>query len=396
MRWTLSAPLSLTETSAQRRDVAAEAHRLREAAVDALRRRLAPADTLGDGVQHGQVLRMPRHQLAPQRERILPGRVRDLVDEALEVDRVLVQVDAAPEARRHVRIAHRVVDQQVRDRIADRRFRSRRVEALEDHGILAVLDVLRKDRGDDRLPRDPHVQRGHVALRVDAGRQLALRDRVVAAVRHVLLARPDELHRRARHLLRDQHRLAHPVVHRAAPAEAAAEERLVDVALLDRQPGRLGGGRERGFAVLRRRPDFAALGRPARRRVHRLHRRVVLVRVRIHGLDPLRRGGERGARVARLVADDGVLRVETGLQHVGERRARGLSRWARSPSRSAARRRRASRATRCRPPRRPRSRRRARPSSRRASRARPCRRRSSPCRRRPGSRGSPRSACRAA
>ena len=54
-------------------------------------------------------------------------------------------------------------------------------------------------------------------------RQLALRHRVVAAVRHVLLARPDQLDRRAGHLLGDRHRLAHPVVHRAAPAEAAAE-----------------------------------------------------------------------------------------------------------------------------------------------------------------------------
>ena len=62
-------------------------------------------------------------------------------------------------------------------------------------------------------------------------RQLALRDRVVAAVRHVLLARPDQLDRRARHLLGDRHRLAHPVVHRAAPAEAAAEVQLVDLAL---------------------------------------------------------------------------------------------------------------------------------------------------------------------
>ena len=54
---------------------------------------------------------------------------------------------------------------------------------------------------------------GQVALRVEPGRQLALRDRVVAAVQHVLLARPDQLDRRAGHLLGDGHRLAHLVVH---------------------------------------------------------------------------------------------------------------------------------------------------------------------------------------
>jgi hypothetical protein len=88
---------------------------LREAAEDALRRRLAPADLLGDRVEHGEVLRMLRHQLAAEFERILAGRMRQLVHEAFEIDRVLVDVHAAPEARRDVRIAHRVVDQQVRD-----------------------------------------------------------------------------------------------------------------------------------------------------------------------------------------------------------------------------------------------------------------------------------------
>ncbi len=81
---------------------------------------------------------------------------------------------------------------------------------------------------------------GDLALVVEAGDELALRDRVVAAVQHVLLARPDELHRRARHLLRDRDRLAHPVVHGAATAEAAAERQLVDLALRLRQPGGLG------------------------------------------------------------------------------------------------------------------------------------------------------------
>jgi hypothetical protein len=93
---------------------------------------------------------------------------------------------------------------------------------------------------------------GHVALRIQARRHLALRDRVVQAVQHVLLARPEQLDRRARHLLGNQHRLAHPVVHRAAAAETAAEVHLVDLAFRGRQARGLGRRGQRGFAVLRR------------------------------------------------------------------------------------------------------------------------------------------------
>ena len=95
---------------------------LRDAAIDALRRRLAPADLLGDGIEHGEMLGMLRHQLAPEFERVLAGRMRQLVHEAFEIDGVLIDVDAAPEARRNVRIAHRMVDQQVRHGVADRGF----------------------------------------------------------------------------------------------------------------------------------------------------------------------------------------------------------------------------------------------------------------------------------
>ena len=63
------------------------------------------------------------------------------------------------------------------------------------------------------------------------GGQLAGGDRVVAAMQHVLLPRPQQLHGRPRHFLGDGHRLAH-VVLPAAPAEAAAEQHLVHLALL--------------------------------------------------------------------------------------------------------------------------------------------------------------------
>ena len=89
-----------------------------------------------------------------------------------------------------------------------------------------------RDRVQDRLAGDAHVQPGHVAVGVDAGGHAALRDRVILAMRHVLFAGPDQLDRNARHLLGDLHHLRH-IVGAAAPAEAAAEIDLVEVALLD-------------------------------------------------------------------------------------------------------------------------------------------------------------------
>jgi hypothetical protein len=119
------------------------------------------------------------------------------------------------------------------------------------------------------------------------------------------------------------HRLAH-VVGRAAPTESAAEQQLVDVALAHRQAGGFRRRGQRGFAILRRAPDLAAIGLDQRRRVHRLHRRVVLVGVAVNRLDPLRGTGDRGVHVAGLVVGERLLGVEAGREQFGDRCARDL------------------------------------------------------------------------
>ena len=67
---------------------------MREPAVDALRRGLAPADALGDGIEHREIARVVGHQLAPELELILADRLGQLVHEALDEDAVLVDVHA--------------------------------------------------------------------------------------------------------------------------------------------------------------------------------------------------------------------------------------------------------------------------------------------------------------
>lgn len=202
--------------------------------MDTLRCRRVPADPLGGRVQDRQMLGMLGHELAPEGERVLACRMREFVHEAFDVDGVLVEIDAAPETRRHRRIAHRMVDQEIVDRITERTFGPGGEEALKDNGVLAVLQARGQDPRQDGLARYAHVERRQVAVIVQSAGELALRRRMIGAVQHILFARPDELDRRARQRLGDQHRLAGVII-AAAPAEAAAEMELMDFTLLRRE-----------------------------------------------------------------------------------------------------------------------------------------------------------------
>src|SRR5689334_13555676 len=82
------------------RDVAAVTHMLGETAVDALRRWLAPTGALRHSIQYCKVLGMVRHQLPPKIERVLAHGMSELIYEALQIDRVLIVIYAAPEVRR--------------------------------------------------------------------------------------------------------------------------------------------------------------------------------------------------------------------------------------------------------------------------------------------------------
>ena len=168
------------------------------------------------------------------------------------------------------------------------------------------------------------MQCGQVVVLVERPDQLALRHGVILAVHHVLFARPQQLHRRAGHLLGDQHGLAHVVVERAAPAEPAAEHLLVHVAFVGWQPRRRQNRGEGRFPVLRPAPDLALVGGVERGGVHRLHGRVVLVRIAVDRFDLLGRAGDGGLGVAVLIADEGLLGVEAGLEHLGDGGARDL------------------------------------------------------------------------
>src|ERR1035437_7942837 len=116
------------------------------------------------------------------------------------------------------------------------------VIALQLAGVLAVNNAARIEHGVDRLARDAHVQAHEFAVGVEAGGQLALRDRPVEVARLVLLAAPDQLDRDVGEFLGDLYRLMDIVLRAAAPAEAAAEVVPIDFTFRERNAGGLRQG----------------------------------------------------------------------------------------------------------------------------------------------------------
>ena len=163
MRWTLSLAAVADRDLGDGGRVAAVTHELRNAAMDAGGERLAPVALLRRGVEHGEMLGMLSHERAAELERVLAGRPRHLVHEALHIDGVLVGVDAAPGADRHVRVAHHVFDEQVRHGVAELRIAGLFPQPLQLTPILAVDDARRVQGGVDRLAGDARVQPDEVA-----------------------------------------------------------------------------------------------------------------------------------------------------------------------------------------------------------------------------------------
>ena len=142
--------------------------------------------------------------------------MRKLIDETFHVQRVLIGVHAAPDPRRNGRLADRVLDQKIWKIVGDRILAARH-QSLKGEQIDAVHKALRRDFLEDRLAGNSHVESHNSSVFVEAGRQLALRQRMVMPVKHILLARPDQLDGRAGKLAGDLDREGDVVLGRAAP-----------------------------------------------------------------------------------------------------------------------------------------------------------------------------------
>ena len=187
-----------------------------------------------------------------------------------------------------------------------------------------------KDR-QDRLARQPDMQSGQVLVGIEAANHLRLHNRMITPVRHVLFARPDELHRRTRHLFGDQDGLRH-VIAAAAAAEAAAEDRFIHVALRGWETGGFHRRAKRRFAILGAGPDLTLVRCVERGRVQRLHAGIILIGIAVDRFHLLHRACERGLGIAVRVADERLRSVEAFLQPCGNQFARNLGIFALVPN----------------------------------------------------------------
>src|SRR5262245_937132 len=149
--------------------IATVTHELSNASMQAGRRRCCPSDFLCHGIEHGEVLRIIDQKLAPELERVLTRGVGDLVDERFHPDRILVSVDAAPEAHGYMRVANGVLNQEIGNGITKAPFRATRIEALKGRRIPAILvEPIWRCARQNRWCCDAHVQSDQVALFVEA------------------------------------------------------------------------------------------------------------------------------------------------------------------------------------------------------------------------------------
>ena len=104
-------------------------------------------------------------QFQPDRQRILAGGIRDLVEEGLGRELVVARADAAPGMHAHAADFAHILGLYVRDRV------ERLIEAARADVVLAAGRLEARRRGDriDVLRHQPVIPAGEVALGVEAG-----------------------------------------------------------------------------------------------------------------------------------------------------------------------------------------------------------------------------------
>ena len=206
----------------------------------------------------------------------------------------------------------------------------------------AVGDDRRRPARSDRRRDEMNLHRVQLAAGIERAGQRVARGRTILVVRHVVFARPQQLHRLARGLRAFDGRRNE--VDLEPSTEAAAEECRVHEYFLGRQSRGLRGRRLRQLLHLRRHVDVAAVLAKLDGAVLRLQRRVREHRQLVGRLDA------PAGRAAPLSASPSLrtslpLPLEADLQAGADRCVRQLRVRARSPLDLAARRAPASPAT---------------------------------------------------
>jgi hypothetical protein len=185
--------------------------------------------------------------------------------------------------------------------------------AIDRVGVIAVLEYWRRPARDDRRPANPMAPCHRQALRVETSRHAIVESGTIHIVLNVLLPRPDDLDRTV-DLLPDGRGLRDEI-HLEPPAEAAADQMVVDGDFLRRKSGDLGGHGLRPRNHLGADPDVAAVLPHVNGAVDRFHGSVGEEWELIDGVELRARASQRPGDVS-FIAHDRAFRLRR-LGHLG-------------------------------------------------------------------------------
>ena len=241
---------------------------------------------------------------------------RGLVHEALFEEGLMRVADGAPEAHRHGQIHRAVSDAHVRHFVGlvEGAFTRRLVGADEGQTENALKDLRRDGLAGAGIA--PSLQ---AALRVEPGLKTRHAGRAIEVVLHVLLARPQRLHRPTLTVLGDGRSLADEV-DVEPPPEAAAELGDDEIYLVGGDAQGVGCSLTCQARHLRRRPHRGAAVLELHRAVDGLHRSVREIRRAVFGADDFRCALQRRVDIAARVEREAVVVVQRGrelVHHLG-------------------------------------------------------------------------------
>ena len=204
----------------------------RDAARPALCRRRAPVGFVCGLLEHGDEARLLLNERHPVGIGILTGGHGEFIDEAFVGERIQGMADGAPVTDAQSGVVDHEIVRLVRDGI-------RRDGGLDHECIERVLREAKRALR-DRLRRELERERDWPAGGVEPGLESVQRHRAVEVVRHVVFARPEQLHRFA-DCLGNLRRLHDEIQIEAAAKTPAQEGRLDgDILGLELQRGRHG------------------------------------------------------------------------------------------------------------------------------------------------------------
>src|SRR4029453_7354851 len=215
------------------------------------RQRLAPAGFFRNQLQRRLETGRPVEHAEPKGNRVYAGVARELIDEALGGENVVVRSHSAPKSGRHGRgLGAYIFNDAVRDIV-------RHVDgAIDGVDIDAVLKPWRKPARHDRRTGHPIFPGHNPAVRQGCGDRVAVNGSV-NVVLYVLFARPHDLNRTVNVPRNTDGTVDH--VHLEPAPKATTDIVVVHDYSVDRNPGGFRCSLLRPCHDLRAGPDFAAV-----------------------------------------------------------------------------------------------------------------------------------------